>query len=201
MIKTWKRVICIACLFLVSYAAHAVTPMILAGHGSSYYLHSDGSVWATETSPRRMFELPDIVAIAWAGGASFALRADGTLWAAGRNDQGLFGDGTKQTISRGEPQPVLGLSGIKEVAGSDGFVLALKDDGTVWAWGNNEYGQLGDGTRTSRLAPVKVKGLPNIVMVAAGIGHGAALTSDGHVWVRGGQGIFRRRRPELVSLR
>ena len=63
--------------------------------------------------------------------------------------------------------------------------LALKSDGTVWAWGANNAGQLGDGTTTGRLAPVKVPGLTNIVAVAAGSQHSLALRGDGTVWAWG----------------
>jgi len=46
--------------------------------------------------------------------------------------------------------------------------LAVKADGTVWAWGYNAYGQLGDGTTTQRNTPVQVSGLTNVVAVEAG---------------------------------
>src|SRR5207248_2650007 len=75
--------------------------------------------------------------------------------------------------------------------------LALLGDGTVWAWGYNDYGQLGDGTTTTRLVPVKVSGLTSIVAIAGGRFHSVALRSDGTVWVWGdnidgqlGQGTF-----------
>jgi len=64
--------------------------------------------------------------------------------------------------------------------------LALKDDGTVWAWGSNLDGQLGDGTtRNTRIAPVQVHGLYNAVSIAAGLHHSIALTCDGMVWAWG----------------
>jgi alpha-tubulin suppressor-like RCC1 family protein len=61
---------------------------------------------------------------------------------------------------------------------------ALKSDGTVWAWGENDYGQLGDGTTTSRAIPVQVSGVNKVVAIAArdyGI-HNLAVKSDGTVW-------------------
>ncbi|NMC00696.1 MAG: hypothetical protein GYA35_10490, partial [Thermoanaerobaculaceae bacterium] len=63
--------------------------------------------------------------------------------------------------------------------------LALKSDGTVWAWGHNNYGQLGDGTTTDRLTPVQVQNLTNIVAIAGGSSHSLALKSDGTVWAWG----------------
>jgi alpha-tubulin suppressor-like RCC1 family protein len=64
--------------------------------------------------------------------------------------------------------------------------LALKDDGTVWAWGYNNYGQLGDGSTAQRNSPVGVLNLSNIVGIAAGIYHSIALAADGSVWTWGG---------------
>lgn len=63
--------------------------------------------------------------------------------------------------------------------------LALKDDGTVWAWGFNDTGQLGDGTTTDRNTPVQVSALSDIAAIAAGYDHSLALKSDGTVWAWG----------------
>jgi hypothetical protein len=67
------------------------------------------------------------------------------------------------------------------VAGGGEHSLALKNDGTVWAWGHNVYGQLGDGSTTTRLTPVRVSGLTQVIAIAAGEGHSLALKSDGTV--------------------
>jgi alpha-tubulin suppressor-like RCC1 family protein len=64
--------------------------------------------------------------------------------------------------------------------------LILKEDGTVWAFGSNAYGQLCDGTTTNRNRPVQVSGLSDIIMVAAGGGQSFALREDGTVWACGG---------------
>jgi alpha-tubulin suppressor-like RCC1 family protein len=63
--------------------------------------------------------------------------------------------------------------------------LALAVNGTVWAWGWNQYGQLGDGTANNRTTPVQVPGLSNIIAVAAGGDHSLAIKSDGTVWAWG----------------
>lgn len=65
-------------------------------------------------------------------------------------------------------------------------VLALKTDGTVWAWGKNDQGQIGDGTNEIRPDPVRVPGLKGIRVVAAGGYQSAALDGSGVVWVWGG---------------
>ncbi len=74
---------------------------------------------------------------------------------------------------------------IKTLTASAFHSLALKSDGTVWAWGWNGYGQLGDGTTTSRYTPVQVSGLTGVVAIAAGYYHSLALKSDGTVWAWG----------------
>ena len=73
----------------------------------------------------------------------------------------------------------------QKVAGGPYHSLTLKNDGTVWAWGRNDFGELGNGTTTSRYTPVQVKGLTNVVAIAAGYDHSLALRSDGTVWAWG----------------
>lgn len=63
--------------------------------------------------------------------------------------------------------------------------MALKDDGTVWAWGYNYVGQLGDGSTTNRTVPVRVSYLSAMVAIDASGDHSIALKSDGTVWVWG----------------
>ena len=63
--------------------------------------------------------------------------------------------------------------------------LALKEDGTVLAWGQNNNGQLGDGTNEDRHEPVQVTGLSEIAAIAAGVNHNAVLKADGSVWCWG----------------
>ena len=73
----------------------------------------------------------------------------------------------------------------QRLAAGETHTLAVADDGTVWAWGANSYGQLGDNTLTSRAVPAQVPGLAGVVAVAAGGGHSLALKSDGTVWAWG----------------
>jgi len=62
---------------------------------------------------------------------------------------------------------VTGLAGVTKIAAGDEFSLALRSDGTAWAWGFNGFGQLGDGTRTSSAVPVRVSGLSQVTSIAA----------------------------------
>lgn len=91
----------------------------------------------------------------------------------------------------GEPQasayretlvPVPGLSGgVVAIATSGYHHLAMMADGSVRAWGANEHGQLGDGTRRDRRSPVPIRGLDRVVAIAAGMTHSLALGADGSV--------------------
>ncbi len=84
------------------------------------------------------------------------------------------------------PVQVSGLSGIVAVEGGGSFDLALKSDGTVWAWGNNDSGQLGRGGNTcpanSCAIPAQVPGLSGVTAIAAGTWHSLAVKSDGTLW-------------------
>lgn len=125
-------------------------------------------------------------AVASGAESSFAIKADGTLWAWGRNTYGQLGDGTTQ--NRLAPVQVSGLTDVVVVAtsrSSTGHTLAVKRDGTVWAWGYNFLGQLGLGDQTQRNTPTVISGLTNVVAVAAGFSHSMALKADGTVWAWG----------------
>ena len=76
---------------------------------------------------------------------------------------------------------------VKAVAAGDGHSCAIRDDGTAWCWGRNDFGQLGDGTTLDRVEPVAVTaaGLPKLQAIAGGHDHTCALGGDGTVWCWG----------------
>lgn len=84
------------------------------------------------------------------------------------------------------PWKVPGLSGVRQIAAGQVHTSVLKKDGTVWAWGQNEYGQIGDGTTTYRSQPVEVEGVSGMIAIATSGIHTAALGKDGTVWTWGG---------------
>ena len=117
-----------------------------------------------------------------------AVKQDGTVWAWGNNSYGQLGNGT--TTVRITPVQVSGLStNVTAIAAGGNYTVALKQDGTIWAWGDNYYGELGDGTYTERHTPVQVSGLSGVTAIAAGGRHTVAMKQDGTVWAWGDNSI------------
>jgi alpha-tubulin suppressor-like RCC1 family protein len=140
----------------------------------------DGTV-ERRLTPVQPVRLHDGVAHVSAGGRhTLAARTTGVVDAWGDNTEGQLGNGTTLNISL-VPVRVLGLTGVIAVSAGDKHSLALKSDGTVWAWGDNSRGQLGDGSVTDRATPVPVAGLTNVVEIAAGGQFSLARRSDGSV--------------------
>jgi alpha-tubulin suppressor-like RCC1 family protein len=173
---------------------------IAAGQFHSMALKQDGTVWAwgynyfgtlgndTNTDsniPVPVSNLSNVTAIAAGGSHSLALKQDGTVRAWGSNGSGTLGDGTDRHFSY-IPVPVSNLSNVTAIAAGGSHSLALKQDRTAWAWGNNLYGQLGNGTDIDYSnVPVPVSNLSNVTAIAAGSIHSLALKQDSNVWTWG----------------
>ncbi|GIO14340.1 hypothetical protein J19TS2_38950 [Cohnella xylanilytica] len=120
-----------------------------------------------------------------------ALAADGTVWAWGQNSSGELGDGT--TTRRLEPVQVRDpsdpsgyLTGVKQIQGGSSQSVALKEDGSVYTWGNNQSGQLGvDRKIPLSLVPLKVPNLPPIVNIVVSNGYTMAIDEAGVLWAWG----------------
>ena len=133
------------------------------------------------------------VVFASAGGRHNAvIKSDGSLWVWGSNSHGQLGTG--ESGGSEHPVRVKGPGGegyfSDAVYVSAGFhtTFAAKSDGTVWSWGRNASGQLGDGTQDDRNIPVRVRGaggdgyILDVKEVSAGWDHTLMLKSDGSVW-------------------
>jgi len=171
---------------------------ISAGGWHSVALKNDGTVWCwgwnadgqlgdgtlvDKSIPTQVPGLTGIVKIAAGTYHVLALKNDGTVWAWGDNVSGQIGDGTVNT-DKSSPVQVSGLTGVVNIASGRFFSLAVKNDGTVWTWGENLYGQLGNGTVANSSTPVQVSGLTGITSAVAATGafHCMAVKSDGTIW-------------------
>jgi alpha-tubulin suppressor-like RCC1 family protein len=175
---------------------------VAAGQEFSLALRSDGTVWAWgknehgqlgrntftshEARPARVAVLNRVTQISAGSDFALALRSDGIVFAWGRGGQGRLGNGG--TADSAVPVKIAGLSRVTGIATGGDAALATENDGlsavtSVWAWGANYYGQLGDGTTASRATPERVTGLPAAVAgISAGYGFAAVLGADGSVW-------------------
>jgi alpha-tubulin suppressor-like RCC1 family protein len=163
---------------------------------TSLALLSDGTVWGWGANwsgqlgngttdqtniPVQAIGLSNVVAIASGQSHSIALTAEGSVWTWGDNWAGQLGDGGTAN-SRSVPGIVDGLSGIVAIAAGSDNCFALDSNGSIWAWGANGDGELGDGTYDNQSRPVAVTGITNAVAVSSGYSHTLALLSDGTVW-------------------
>ena len=120
-----------------------------------------------------------------------AIKTDGSLWAWGDNQGGQLGDGTgggdwwEDSNNRHIPTRI--GTGFEWVSVSSGQfrTVAIRTDGSLWAWGWNHHGLLGDGTTTSRNIPIRIGTATNWESVSAGLSHTAAIKTDGSLWAWG----------------
>ena len=184
---------------------------ITAGQEFIFALKKDGSVWAwgynsadqlgpltperhtgrPQFSSRSPFQLlsarSGMTSIVAGRDFALALQADGSIWGWGSNERGQLGDGPgRHQWPPVQVQPQALDSGVIALAAGGWHALALQADGSVWAWGFNDSGQLGDGTAINRSAPVRVlaPGSGAVAVAAAG-NHSLALKADGSVWTWG----------------
>jgi alpha-tubulin suppressor-like RCC1 family protein len=166
--------------------------------GQYFAIKDDGTVWAwgdvlnmsNSTMPFQVPDLKNIKAIDMdtSYGHALFIKDDGTVWAWGNNADGEFGNGTFTRGTQYIPNPVQvnSLTNVKAISAGFGTSMALKNDGTVWVWGQNGNGQLGIGTiRDIELTPVKIQGLNGVVAISTKYMDSAFLKDDGSIWMCG----------------
>ncbi len=135
----------------------------------------DGTLTEHDT-PEQVAGLSGVRQVAAGWDQSLAVRSDGTVWAWGGNDHGQVGSGAAGT-NQLTPVQVPGLTGITKVAAGWKYSLALRSDGTVWAWGLGNLGQLGNGATLDSATPVEVR-LTDVTSIAAGWDAAYAVRSN-----------------------
>lgn len=173
---------------------------VAAGADHSLALKHDGTVWAwggnasgalgdgshtDRAVPQRVGTLTGAVAIAAGDGRSYAVLADGTLWSWGGNADGALGLGHRDAVAvpTRVGSGIDGFAGLVQVAAGARHALALRADGTVFAFGELAV-PLADGGR-SQPSPVPVAGLVSVAIIAAGDGYSIVLDIDGRAWAWG----------------
>jgi alpha-tubulin suppressor-like RCC1 family protein len=121
---------------------------------------------------------------------SLGVKSDGTLWAWGSNFYGTLGQGYASNINITSPIRVGTATNWSKVSVGGKHSVAIKTDGSLWAWGNNQYGQLGDGTNVNKYAPVQIGASYNWAVIECGFEFTAALKTSGdfNSWGRNDSG-------------
>lgn len=184
---------------------------IVPGGGQTLFLLSDGTVWGTGAGffgllgpqnlglcpvPVKVAGIAEVTSLVSGGGHALALRADGSVWSWGRDDYGQLGDGPdmqnvpgrmrmehvgRSYWCRPRPAEINGLRDVAALAAGGGHSVAVLNDGTMRSWGDNDRGQLGDGTMRHRPAPGQVCAVTDVVAAACAYHHTLALRTDGTV--------------------
>ena len=191
----------------------AEEPTAVAIHANylhSLFLMSDGSLWGAGSNltgalggngfvrPTPWIIINDVSAASAGKLHSLFLRKDGTVWAVGWVGSGSLGDGFTVDLEK-KPAPlydqkkgegILRVTPVRvmeqaaAVSAGWGHSLFLKNDGSVWASGENEDGRLGDGTTSDKSSPVRIM-KKEVAAISAGFGHSLFLKKDGSAWATG----------------
>lgn len=139
-----------------------------------------GAVWIwgsvgdfSSDMPMQLPGVSHVVAAAAGDVGLIVLKDDGTVWSLAPDGRGV------------SATQVPGLDDVTSIDAGSSHYLALESDGTVVAWGDDSYGQLGDGTLTDNDSPVQVAGVSHVVAIAAYLNHSVAVERDGSVWAWG----------------
>ncbi len=114
---------------------------------------------------------------------TIAIKNDGSLWAWGNNGFGQLGDGTTNITENHSPVQIGTETNWASIVAGFSHTIAIKTDGSLWAWGRNDNGQLGDGTNTNKNSPLQIGA--NWASNSAGGAHSSAIKTDGSLWAWG----------------
>lgn len=162
----------------------------------------NGTTCSCDMGPTQVSGLTGVTAISGGFLENYALRSDGTVWSWGFAGGALHtGTGIVESGNGGSSTPlqVNGLTNITQITSDSAFFsngpnvtgedengYALRSDGTVWAWGGDQHGELGNGTTAGAglfsVVPNQVSGLTNVVSISSGTVNGYAIESDGSAW-------------------
>ena len=160
-------------------------------------IKTDGTAWywtaGGPSSPSQIGSLTTWNKISSSNGHVLLIQANGTLWALGDNSTGELGNGTTTSVAYPSLPVQVGTltiwkqvsAGGRYLGGNSDYSLGLQTNGTLWAWGSNQYGQLGNGSTTNYSSPIQIGTLTTWQQVSASTYHTAAIKTDGTLWAWG----------------
>jgi alpha-tubulin suppressor-like RCC1 family protein len=178
---------------------------VYAGMGTSFAIKADGSLWGWGENgsdnqlgigdwtisyinhPTRIGTDNDWINVSSGESHHMAIKADGSLWAWGVEHNGEFGNG-KKSWNFGVPTQIGTDTDWVKVSAGGGHTLAIKADGSLWAWGENTFGQVGDGTTIGKFVPTRIGTDTDWVIIGSGRYHSMAMKTDGSLWGWGHDG-------------
>lgn len=144
---------------------------------------------AYRSSPVQVGTLTDWSQVAGGLAHTAAVKTGGTIWTWGRPSRGQLGLNSN-TVYRSSPTQVGALTNWAQVACGALHTVSVKTNGTLWAWGYNTRGELGQNTVINRSSPVQIGSLSNWSQVACGGSHTVAVKTDGTLWAWGKNDLF-----------
>ena len=156
--------------------------------GDNYYGQLGDGTIDNQTTPNQVGGDIDWASVASGGWHTVAIKDDGagnrTLWSWGRNHVGQLGNGTVDDSNHSTPEQIGADNNWSSASVSDSHSVAINTDGELFAWGDNTYGQLGDGSTENNSTPEQI-GLDTWSSVSASDYHTVAINSLGQLWVWG----------------
>lgn len=170
----------------VSYAVNSEGKLYFCGRAA--YGQDGTGANINRSSMTQIGTLTDWVIVIGGGGShAHAVKTNGTMWSWGYNANGQCGDGT--TTVRSSPVQVGALTNwsadITKISVGNGQTYNIKTDGTMWSWGQNSGGEVGDNSTVHKSSPVQIGTATDWVSVAAGSGHGHAVNTSGQLYAWG----------------
>ncbi|WP_432669935.1 T9SS type A sorting domain-containing protein [Flavobacterium sp. SM2513] len=192
-----KKILLITLLFIATFTNAQCWESVSVGEGHALGIKSDGTLWSWGYNNMGQLgngtvgwisPFPEQVGADtnWAKVHSglihcFGIKDDGTLWAWGSNEKGKLGIGTFTLAMSATPLQV-GTSTWKMVSSGTNFTIGIRANGTLWGWGENQSGTVGDGSSIDRAAPVLIDASTNWKMTSSSTFRTLAIKEDGTLW-------------------